>query len=231
MSLLNMPWYVFLMIGAGLVYVSTTPFFQGNQRIAEIEAALSADAPAVVQLTDYQRPNDVKFAEATIEAQIVTDETARLFRRAGGSKGIGRVEYVMMVLADPEATQTPQQVKGLIVLRKSEADGLDDFVKENQVGDGPLGPIVAINGTTSSYDSSTQAKTKLADRNIYLASNAVYFEPFLGGREASLRSMLAETQTAGTKVMLFGIGVCLIGIFKLLIARVMRSYENAEFET
>ncbi|MEO0945746.1 MAG: hypothetical protein AAFY06_13045 [Pseudomonadota bacterium] len=231
MSLLNMPWYVFPLIGVGVIYLSTTPFFQGDQRIAEIEAALSNDAPPVVQLKDYERPNGVKFAEAVIEAQIVTAETARLFRRSGGTKSIGLTEYAMIVLADREATQTPRQVKGLIVVEKADAPDLDAFIAQNQIAEGPLGPIVNLSAATSGYDSSTQAKTKLAERRMSLASNVVYFEPFFGGRKAELRQMLTETKSASTKVMLLGIGICLIGIFKYQIERFMQSFKRAEFET
>ncbi|MEM8803230.1 MAG: hypothetical protein AAGF55_11910 [Pseudomonadota bacterium] len=231
MSLLNMPWYVFLLIGMGVIYLSTTPFFQGDQRIAEIQAALSQDAPHVVQLKNYERPNGVKFAEAVIEAQIVTAETARLFRRSGGTKSIGRTEYAMIVLADRDATQTPRQVKGLIVVEKADAPDLDAFIAQNQIAEGPLGPIVNMGAATSGYDSSTQVKTRLAERNMRLASNVVYFEPFFDGREADLRQMLTETKSASTKVMLLGIGICLIGIFKYQIERFMSVHKRAEFET
>ncbi len=224
-----MRWYMFPLIGAAFVYVSTTPFFKAEQRLAEIEAALKAGPPAAVQLNAYRRPN-AKFAEATILAQVVTDET-RLSRRSAGGKVRSRTDYTMLILAEPAATDMPNLIKGLIILEKSEASGLANYMAQNRVADGPLGPVVSINGEISTIDPSGKAKGALAERKLGITSDLIIVKPFLGGREAYLSAAYSDTRGARTKVLLAGIAVALMGAVKLCFERAMRSRRSPVIET
>ena len=199
-----MPWYMFALIGSGLIYLSTTPFFKAEQRITEIEMALLAGPPAAVELATYRRPDGIKFAEATFHAQIVTEQTQNLFRRRGSSKSIARTEYTMLVLAEPDASKAPKPVKGLIVVEKEVAAGLQQFVDANHISDGPLGPVVSINGEVSSFDPSTEAEQALAKRGFGTRPDLIYIEPFLGGRDAHLRTALSKTSSTDSKALLWG---------------------------
>lgn len=124
MSLLNMPWYVFPIVGAGVVHISTLPALQSMQRAAEIKAALAAYAPHAVAFSAYQRPSidEVNFAEATVLAQIIDSERTRAIRSTGAKTKV--TAYTILPIAEADAIETPSNIRGLIMLKQAEKEAL-----------------------------------------------------------------------------------------------------------
>jgi len=129
------PWYVFVLLGAGVAYFGYTQTDTVNQRIAEIEAAIASPPPAVVPLGRYTRP-DVKFAEGGFVAQIALDAVVRLVDK---KNGVTTDTDYMIPLADPDAPDGTREFPALMILSKAEFELYEDWVYDNMVGFGALG--------------------------------------------------------------------------------------------
>jgi len=68
--LLKMPWFAYIAIAGGVVWLGMQMAGGAEQRAVEIQAAMDAGPPAAVALNDFARPNE-KFVEGTFQAQVV----------------------------------------------------------------------------------------------------------------------------------------------------------------
>lgn len=212
----RMPWFGYIALGAGVIALAHLTEDATNERIADIEAAIASGPPRTVMLDDYNRPNQ-RFAEATLRVQIAMDETVRLVDRTNGVK---TGEDYMFVLTDPAQTAGVTGVNALMILDKSEFGKFEDWLVDNMVGVGALGPIVEINGSVSKGDGeASHAKDALQERNRTASRDMIYVTPFFDGRDATLaRQLETSSETIG---LMNGIGafIALFGIAKLLIVK------------
>ena len=85
--LLRLPWFIYPVIAAGVVWLGMQTADSSAERAAQIQAAIDAGPPAAVDLAQYAYPG-TKFAEGTFRAQVVMDETTRLIDRTNGIKTV-----------------------------------------------------------------------------------------------------------------------------------------------
>ena len=226
--LLKLPWFAYIALAGGVVWLGMQMAGGAEERAAQIQAAIDAGPPAAVALNSFTRP-DQKFVEGTFQAQVVTSETTRLIDRTNGVK---TGEDIMVVLADPAAGESTRAFHGLMILSTSEYELFADWAMERVVGFGELGPVIEFSGSVSNYDSeASHAKDALADRGNSVTSGALYISPYITQtRDEALASALnSANNTQGNMNGIAGF-IALFGLGKFFIGRRMKSIRRSAAE-
>ncbi|MEL7345945.1 MAG: hypothetical protein AAFN59_14000, partial [Pseudomonadota bacterium] len=191
--LIMMPWYGYLILGAGVAALGFYSDGSAQQRAEALRAAMATQAPGEEFLNDYSRP-DGKFTEGTLIVQIVMDDIVRLVDRTNGIK---TGEDLMVPLADPRAEIAPSQYRALMILSERQADMFDDWAIDNLIGEGPLGPILSFSGiVTGSDGEASHASDALADFGKSTVSNEIYVEPYFQPRSEVLATKLRQAENS-----------------------------------
>ncbi len=223
--LLKLPWYAYLAIAGGVVWLGMQMAGTADQRALEIQAAIDAGPPAAVTLSKYVQPNQ-KFVEGTIQAQIVMDETTRLVDRTNGIK---TGEDVMVVLADPAAKPGLKRFKGVMILSTDEFDAFSDWAMEHVVDFGEISPIIEFSAVMSSSDGeASHAKDALKDRGGMVTGDVVYVSPYITKtREETLAAQLRSASNSQGNMNGIAGFIALFGLGKFFIGRRMKSIRQA----
>ena len=122
----------------------------------------------------------------------MTAQTTELVRT---TNGVERSRRLMYVLAPEEAT-TLARVDAFAMVDAADEDAMVAWMIERAVGWGELGPVVAVEGRVKGYHASeSHAREILEDeRGVPVSSEAVFFEPYLKGREAALTAMAGRLE-------------------------------------
>ena len=226
--LIRLPWFAYLAIAGGVVWLGMQSAGGAEERAAQIQAAIDAGPPAAVDLDAYAHPG-TKFAEGTFRAQIVTDETTRLVDRTNGIK---TGEDIMVVLADPEAAAGLKQFRGIMILSTTEFDQFTDWVIDHAVDFGPLGPVVEFTGSVSKSDGeASHARDAIENHGGTVASDVVYVSPYITQtREEGLAAALTRAEQTQGNMNGIAAFIALFGIGKLLVGRRIRSIREGKAE-
>lgn len=217
MLFLSLPWWLHMALAGGLAYWTWTGAGERSADAAVIEAAIERPAPDVTAMMSGKRPQTGEVPEVVLRAQVNTDLTTQLIQR---KNGIVTSRHLMYVLVATDTDQMPNAVDGLIILPMSQQDALVEFLVQNTVDWGAVGPIVELPGAIKSYDGKvSHARSALADHNLELAADEFYFTPFLDGREAGLRALAAKETKTTFVYFLVAFGVFVIGVARLFMDR------------
>ena len=152
-----------------------------NGRDSERAAALSHDAPAMVELvevTSEDSGND--FNEVTVRAQVDPMNTIEMIRTKRGSER-GRTLFAPLYPADA-ADFSGTALAVMEISGKVSDEDLGQFYVE----DGAAGPILVLNGVLEGGING-DANDALAE-NVTLATGYKTIKPFVNGREVDLKS-------------------------------------------
>ena len=144
---LSLPWWLYFPMAGGVAWYAYDSSAARNASAAEVEAAIAAPPPATVNMTAGIPPRTGPVPEVSLRAQVDTDRTTELVQR---TNGVVTSRHIMYVLVAAEATVTPEAVEGLIILPMHRQEALVEYLVENSVGFGPVGPIVKIDGLLGS---------------------------------------------------------------------------------
>ena len=196
---IRMPWYGYLVLAVGAGYLGVSSSESSQERADLIQAAIERDAPEVTSIANYTHPK-TKFAEARLRAQWVTSHNTELVRR---TNGIRTSTSFMIVFADPDAVQEPEEYRAFMILSQQEWDNIQEWILQKMVNIGPLGPVIEVTGEISrSSHKSSHARDALENQGSAMATDEFYIQPYYDGREAGLQA-LAESASRGSSSNLF----------------------------
>lgn len=210
---------VYCVIGALAAIVAAFIFFGDRDAEAAKAAALAGQPPAAVEIDAFDPARHAGPAgERTVLAQIDASKMADVVETEDGRE---TKRWLVAPLYPVKATSAAGPATGALVQEGAITDAqLQSFV----VGQGPLGPVVRLNGVEGAEGS---ALDKAAERGVTMRDNPVLVDPFESGRDAGLAPSGSGREGA-LIVLMFGLIVIGYGLARwAFIARDNRRYEQA----
>ncbi|PTS78974.1 hypothetical protein DBR17_12185 [Sphingomonas sp. HMWF008] len=180
--LFRLPWWAYfalvplLLIGAGYSY------FDYSQEVAAKSEAAHRKPPAAVPIEAIKpSAGTAKVHEVVAIAQV---DLARAMEMTETKRGVERHHWTVAALYPATASDAAAAPLGAMV-----HDGkIDDQMLVGMViGQGPLGPVMKLDGLLTDDSSTTRAVTKAFDGRVKLPSNPLIIDTFVEGREAGLK--------------------------------------------
>ncbi|WP_299196253.1 hypothetical protein [uncultured Erythrobacter sp.] len=176
----RLPPIVYFVLAPALLALGIVMYVYENGRDAERTAALSHDAPAMIELaeiTSAETGND--FNEVTVRAQVDPLNMIELVKTRRGRER-GRKLFAPLYPADAADFSAPATAILEIDGRVSD-DELGQFYLE----DGASGPVLVLNGVLeSSFNSDAR---EALENSVALADGFYTIKPFVNGREVDLK--------------------------------------------
>ncbi len=189
----------FLILLAGLV--------AGAAAIANVHfemqksAAREAGPPTTVSAADLGKYRAFPwFEEVSVRVQLDEDLTYLYWNDFADGTSI---EYPVLFFVDPAQDQPAQEVLGAIAFTSLEAEDMQAYLAEAQVGEGPLGPILELSGLAQFFPIVTQEEIEWAaqDLGVSMSPNFLYLDPHFLGRDLRLEPRPELTYIAGAAAM------------------------------
>ena len=177
-------------------------YFQDQKDEAAKSVALSQDPPTAVDVASFNNATNVGPAdEVVVQGQI--DHTAR-YTLVRKKKRRETTNWIIPLYAS-DATERPDAVK-FMLLGEADEVPLQKILETATSLEGDR-PTVEINGViTKPGKFRSMVSEAMQEQGMSLASDAVFIEPFLEGREAGLA---ANENGPTTSLVIGGLGVLL----------------------
>ncbi|KIC11709.1 hypothetical protein RA19_06755 [Leisingera sp. ANG-M1] len=182
------PWWVYAAAAAGFLYLSEQVYQNELKERADATAALAQPVPDRVDLSAFDRQNDVGLAdEVHIAGWINTDFNYHLRKT---KKGSVRAEGYMYVLQGASDTSSTKQVRAIILMSEREKADFIRRISEFQVP-GKLDETghlyFAFNGVRTNEGSfSDLVNDAFKEQGLTKGPDFIVVEPFWEGREKGL---------------------------------------------
>lgn len=180
------PFWVQLLLAAGIVWAGFAIQEQNAERAASRAALLASPPPETIPVAEVRGKTGSVPVEVSVRAQVALDHNVRLVRRTNFVK---TGENLLYILVDPEAGKDVKIARAGIVIDPDQLDSFAEFILQHSVAFGAAGPVIEIGGLRSSEAHASHAKEAIGERGLTLGPDFFFVEPFIAGREASLAAI------------------------------------------
>lgn len=173
----SLPWFVYLAVAPLLVVAGGYSFADTARHNAALDAAAAQPAPKPVAIENYRAARDSNsIGEVTLLAQIDLNNMIDVTRT---KRGVERDHWVIAPLYPMNAKDRSAPAPGVLVQRgRLEDEAARRLIK----GDGPIGPIVQLNGLMVDDFGDIRAIDTALDGKVKLAAEPIRIDPFEEGR-------------------------------------------------
>lgn len=180
--LFRLPWWAYfalaplLFVGAGYAY------YDYNQEVTAKSELARSKPPAAVPIESIKPSSGTaEVKEVVAIAQVDLDHAMEMTE---SKRGVERHHWTVAALYPATTSDAATQPLGAMV-----HDGkIDDQMLASMViGQGPLGPVMKLDGLLTEDFSTTNAVTKAFDGRVKLPANPIIIDTFVEGREAGLK--------------------------------------------
>jgi hypothetical protein len=215
--LLMLPWWGYLPLAGGAVWVGEQVYVRALQTEAAKAAALAEGPPAAVDLAAFDLAEDRHGAnEVNLRGWIDTTLNYELVKRSNGVTTSRRYMYALFGESDPAGSKL---VRAALVLTEKEKDAFVAELDRWAVDVNAQGYVFEINGFGStSVTLGGLAFDAIAEQGLRRADDFVFIEPFFDGREAALAPHGVPAKQR-KMFWLIAAGIALFGLGKRMFAR------------
>lgn len=180
MWLLRLPAIVYLLLAPLALAGSAYFYFEDQKQEAAKAVARSAKPPATVPIEKFDATRDTGAAdEVSVTGQVDVNNMMEVTR---SKRGTVRDRWLLAPVYPTDAKDTSKPAIGVMF---QHGDATDDQLAQMIVGEGPVGPIMRINGTKVDPSTAYSALDTAGDR-IRTTPDAIYIDPFEAGRGEGL---------------------------------------------
>ncbi len=181
MWLFRLPSIVYLIVAPCLLAFGVMMFFQDRATEADKAKARSHKPPAEVPIEQYDpAKNKADFNEVVLLAQLDVETMLEVVKTKRGSE---RSRTIVARLYPANAKDKAKPAPGVLVTEQALSD---TELQSMFVAMGAVGPVLKINGSENGIGLHSGAVNEAFRDGPAVAPNAIYIEPFVGGRAASL---------------------------------------------
>lgn len=182
---LRLPWWLHFIVGLVALGMALAAGETTTPRSEAIEAALARSTAPLVEFNELE-VSDAPYTEAIFAAQVASDAVVEIETRIDeNTLQAGTV----IPLISPETESVPRAFRAFILVRGAIRADWTDYVAPLQSGEGPLGPILTIEGELlRDLPESQMVRGEIGEARV--AADAVWVEPYMNGRRNALESRL-----------------------------------------
>lgn len=224
---LMLPWWAYVPVAAGVVWLGEKAHTTSQAAQAERAAAIAAGMPSVVDLSAFSKADHIGLAgEVHVQGWINSAYNYTLVERTNGVK---TDENFLFMLFGSDQGHDAKMVRAAIVMNERERDAFIDKFPDFIVGATRSGgPMFAINGTADWFSlESSMVEGAIADEGLQMSPEFIYLTPFLQGRDIGLRGTGSPSDTRMT-FWLIAAGIAMFGVVKRFMGQMGQPARKAD---
>lgn len=190
MWLFRLPVWVYLIVAPLGIALAGYLYLDDRQAEADKAIARAGKAPAPVKIETFDASRNTGAAhEVNVVAQV---DVSQMMELTQSKKGSVRERWVLAPIYSTVAADTKAPALGLLIQRGGASD---DQLRSLVVADGPIGPVMKLDGFLLDKSAENTAIDQMRDR-VQLAPGAIFIDPFEAGRDAGLAASTGGRDSA-----------------------------------